>query len=404
MVTLPDRLTPNRPLDALAGLVQGRLTGPSAPARNGAREAIHSVINPRYRREMIYETVALIADSLIPDLGSPSEIAIITPYLDAALHYGLTRGLAAAGVPYRLLRRRSSLRDEPLVRACLTLAALAHPHWGIIPSPYDVAEGLALAVGGLDRPRAALAARSLYDPTGPGLLPIATLNTMEAERIGHHAAEQLDALQSWLVAWPGTESLDRFFAHLFADLLSSQRFRSEPGNSRPLRLAAVCDWLVKAAARFRRAAPALGLSGFTEQGQLFTESIYEGIVAGAPLLDPGENEAAKDGVIIATLYAYLLTGPTVDTQIWLESGATGWWEIPRQPLSNAFVLAPSWDAGRPWTEADSYAVRNQLLARLVAGLCARCRGKIVLASSQLDRRGERQEGPLWRALAPLLEP
>jgi len=107
-------------------------------------------------------------------------------------------------------------------------------------------------------------------------------------------------------------------------------------------------------------------------------------------------------VVIATLYAYLLTGPAVRFQVWLEASATGWWEIPRQPLSNAFVLTPSWDPARTWTEADSSAVRNQLLTRLVGGLCARCSQGVVLASSDLDRRGERQDGPLWRALDPVL--
>jgi len=47
-------------------------------------------------------------------------------------------------------------------------------------------------------------------------------------------------------------------------------------------------------------------------------------------------------------------------------------------------------------------VRNELLARIVRGLTARCRDGIILASSDLDRRGQRQDGALWRALAPLV--
>ena len=67
------------------------------------------------------------------------EIAIIAPYLDGALRYTLTQALKQAGLPYRLLRRRSSPRDEPCVRALLTWLALAHPTWGIPVNPFDVA-------------------------------------------------------------------------------------------------------------------------------------------------------------------------------------------------------------------------------------------------------------------------
>jgi hypothetical protein len=146
----------------------------------------------------------------------------------------------------------------------------------------------------------------------------------------------------------------------------------------------------------------MGLAEVTQQGPVFIESVREGMVTGIPLPTLVSDTRPEGGIIIATLYAYLLTGPAVEYQIWLEAGATGWWEIPRQPLSNAFVLTPRWNVERPWTEVDGFSIRNRLLARLVSGLCARCSKGVVLSSSDLDRRGERQDGPLWRALAPLL--
>jgi hypothetical protein len=51
---------------------------------------------------------------------------------------------------------------------------------------------------------------------------------------------------------------------------------------------------------------------------------------------------------------------------------------------------------------NDFLVRNQLLSRIVRGLTARCQEGIIVANSDLDRRGLRQEGPLWRALAPIL--
>jgi ribosomal protein S27AE len=403
LVEMPRSMTAGRSLEALSNLVQRRLVGPAGLTFSGAEEAILQTINPRYRREMIQEVVALITDSLLPQGTPPSEIAIVTPYLDGALRYGLTQRRAAASVPHRLLRRRGSPRDDPLVRAWLTLTMLAHPHWGISPSQYDVAEALAMAVEGLDRPRAALAARRLYDPAELRLGAADGLAEADVGRIGPQAVEQIGHLQRWLERWPGTEPLDRFLGHLFADLLSAPPFRPAGGAHRPLRQAAACDWLIRAAARFRRAAPALGLTELADQGRVFIEGIFDGIVSGTPPPEADVTSSSEDGVIISTLYAYLLTGPPVQIQIWLETGATGWWETPRQPLSNAFVLAPGWDADRPWTEADNFAVRNELLARLVRGLCARCGRGVVLASSHLDRRGERQDGPLWRALAEVVD-
>ena len=75
---------------------------------------------------------------------------------------------------------------------------------------------------------------------------------------------------------------------------------------------------------------------------------------------------------------------------------------PRQPLSNAFVLAQSRSPDVPWTIDEEFAVRNELLARIVRGLTARCREGIILATSDLDRRGVRRDGPLWRALGPVI--
>lgn len=399
-LAMPRSLVSGACMEALARLVQRRLGGPAGLTYSGAAEAVTQVIKPRYRQEMIREVVSL-AESLIPSATSSDQIAMVAPYLDGALLHSLTTGLTNANIPFRLLRRRSSLRDEPLVRAWLTLAALAHPEWTVAPSAYEVAEALALAVGQLDWPRARLAARRLYDNSTHGLRPTDNLTDTDKARLGMPVVERIGELQGWLDRSVGTQPLDHFLGHLFSDLLSTRRFQPQPD----IRAAAVCDWLVNAARRFHRAAAALGMDDPHREGQEFIASIRDGLVTAIPapeLTASQAGEALSDTpVIVATVYAYLLSGPAVQYQVWLEAGATGWWEIPRQPLSNAFVLTPHWDPTRQWTEADSFAVRNELLAGLVRGLCSRCSKGIVLASSELDRRGERQDGPLWRALAPL---
>jgi hypothetical protein len=146
---------------------------------------------------------------------------------------------------------------------------------------------------------------------------------------------------------------------LFNDLLARPPFQPEPD----LAGAAVCDWLVRTAGRLQQAAQPMGLSPI---GSIFIEGIQQGLVTADPpeLGDPPD----PNGITVATIYAYLLAGKPARAQIWLEAAATGWWDIPRQPLSNVFVLAQSWRPDQPWTMDEDFAIRNQLLSRITRGL------------------------------------
>jgi hypothetical protein len=226
---------------------------------------------------------------------------------------------------------------------------------------------------------------ALGDPAG---LPAGVVT-----RVGAEIVALVGELRAWLLEQNGRLPLDHALHDLFS-LLSQPHFRPEPD----LAGAAVCNWLVKSAVRLRQAAPQLGLDSPAKIGAAFIEGIQQGLVTANPpeLGEPPD----PDGIMISTIYGYLLAGRPVRVQVWLETAATGWWDIPNQPLSNAFVLAQSRDPDLPWTIEEEYKIRNQLLSRLIRGLTARCRDGIILANSELDRRGLRQDGPLWRALQP----
>jgi hypothetical protein len=383
--------TSSESLFALSNQVENQLMSAAQPT-SGADAAIIDRVVTRYRREMVEALAARLA-RLIDEGVPPGEIAIITPYLDGALRYSLTQVLQAAGIPYYLLRRRSSPREEPRVRAWLTWLALGHPEWGIRPAAYDVAEAFQLSIEGLDPVRAKLLTDHLYVANIPQLLASDSLPETIANRIGPDSLERADLLREWLTA-KGSErhALDEFIHRLFNDLLAGSAFRTEPD----LAAAAICDWLVRSAGRLLAASGPMGLTSEGEIGLAFINGIYNGLVTANP---PEFGEPPDlDGVMISTIYGYLLSGHPVDVQVWLETAATGWWDIPRQPLSNAFVLAQSWPEGRPWTMEEDFKIRNQLLSRIVRGLTSRCHGGVILATSELDRRGARQDGPLWRAL------
>jgi hypothetical protein len=386
-------------LEHLSNLVENYLTHTQKPTI-AAQEAIIRIVNGRYRREMIAGLTAVLQELVEGEGVAPNEIAIIAPYLDGALRYTLTQALGQANLPYFLLRRRSSPRDEPRVRAWLTWLALAHPDWQVRPSAYDVAEALTLSIDGLDPARAEILTRHLYQPEGPRLLSTGELPARAGARVGMDMVDLVEELRLWLEAHnghaPGNLQLPDAFLHdLFTNLLSQHRFQPQPD----LAGAAVCDWLVQAAGRLRRSAAAIGFRSPAEIGAAFIEGINQGLVTANPpeLGDPPD----PTGIMISTMYGYLLAGKPVQVQVWLETAATGWWDIPNQPLSNAFVLAQSYDSSKPWTMDEDFSIRNQLLSRIIRGLTHRCADGIILASSDLDRRGLRQEGPLWRALQPV---
>lgn len=382
---------------ALAGLshvVENYLQRTALPQKQ-AEEALLGVAYGRYQREMIAEVVTQLRAQL--DRGvAPNEIAIIAPYLDGSMRYMLTTALHEAGIPFRVLRRRSSPREEPRVRAWLTWLALAHPEWGYYPAEYDVAEALTLSINGLDPARAQLLARALYHSDARGLESADNLPDKLRERLDDAYLQRYEELRLWLLDNSGVKPLDVFLYELFANLLAQPHFQPQGDTVG----AAISAWLVETASRLRRAAPALGLLDARAVGLAFLDGIYQGLVSANPP-DLGEPPD-PDGVTISTIYGYLLAGNPARVQIWLEAGATGWWDIPRQPLSNAFVLRPGYDPDQLWTATEDMALRNELLSRIVRGLTGRAEEGVILANSDLDRRGVQQEGPLWRALLPLL--
>lgn len=378
-------------LTAVSNLIENELMHTTKPIK-GANEGLLGVVNGRYRREMVAQ-LAPVLQELVQEQGiSTNQIAIIAPYLDGAMRYLLAQALKQAKLPYFFLRRRSSPREEPRVRAWLTWLALAHPDWQIAPSRFDVAEALSLSVHGLDPARAQLLVDRLYVAEEIRLLPISDLSDPLRERIGLAFVDLVEELREWLVGSNGRFTLDTFLYNLFNELLAQPRFQPEPDLSG----AAVCHWLVQSATRLRQAADALGLTTPAAIGKAFIDGINQGLVTANPpdLGDPPD----PDGIQISTMYGYLLTGKAVQVQVWLEAADQGWWAIPNQPLSNAFVLAQSRPADEPWTTDDDFTMRNQLLSRIMRGLTNRCTGGILLANSDLDRRGLRQDGPLWRAL------
>lgn len=387
----------------LANAVERRLLSmhspdnlPSIEQTQLATDALLGVATGRYRHEMAQNAVQRLAQLLAERNVEPEDAAIIAPGLDGALRFALSSAMRSMDLPFSLLRRRSSPRDEPLVRAWLTWLALAHPTWQRPPPAYDVAEALALTAKGLDPARAELLSDALYRTEEGVLSATDELAPELVQRIGEEAVHAVESLRRWLEDH-GELTLDDFLSELYAFLQSEPTLRAHEEQGAPK----LADWLVALAARLQHSASPMELQAPQSIGRAFLNAIDEGLVTTDPpqLGEPPERR----GVIVTTIHGYLLSNEISRLQVWFDVSNPTWWDIPQQPLSNPFVLSPEWPADRPWTLADAYQRRNEILSHVIRGLSVRCKDGVLLSASTLNQRGQRQDSPLWRALQPLID-
>ena len=382
---------------------------------------------------------------LVHEQGVPAgEIAVLAPFLTGALRFALTVRLEARGIAVRSHRPSRTLAEEPATQCLLTLAALAHPHWGIQPSRYDVAHALMLAIEGLDLVRAHLLAAIAYRVRDgvPVLLPFADIEPAMQERITFLFGGRYEGLRTWLAAQaeqlrrsavppppvpppavppppvppkiggpggpggpgpgpgpggPGgrgprrgaAAGFDHFLSRLFGELLSQPGY----GFHRNYDAGEITANLIESARKFRQVAS-------DDLGREYVQMVQDGVVA-AQYVRSWQRQP-QDAVLLAPAHTFLMSNRPVMHQFWLDVGGTGWWERLYQPLTHPYVLSRRWTVGAAWTDADEYAARQDALAALVVGLLRRCRVQVHLGLSELGETGSEQRGPLLQAVQRVL--
>jgi hypothetical protein len=162
--------------------------------------------------------------------------------------------------------------------------------------------------------------------------------------------------------------------------------------------------LIESARKFRQVMVQDAATGAPRTlAQEYVEMVGEGVVA-AQYVRSWQRQA-KDAVLLAPAYTFLMSNRTVDHQFWLDVGSTGWWERLYQPLTHPYVLSRAWTVGAPsrvWTDVDEYAARQDALACLVLGLVRRCRKQVHLGLSELGESGREGRGPLLQAIQQVL--
>ena len=223
-----------------------------APGRRRAsgleqEPALLQRISTRFYPELLDQVVEHI-HSLITDDGiSPSEIAIVGPYLSDALRFAITSRLESRGLPVRTHRPSRSLRDEAAARALLTLSSLAHPHWNLPPHKFDVARAFMVGLG-MDLVRAHLLAEIVYRRPST-LSSFQDINADVQERLTYVYGARYSALRDWLLSYlqASPQPLDYFLRRLFGEVLSQPGF----GFHKRLDEARVAGSLIESVRKFQ---------------------------------------------------------------------------------------------------------------------------------------------------------
>jgi hypothetical protein len=279
----------------------------------------------------------------------------------------------------------------------LTLAEIAHPHWGIKPVKYDVVHSLLQAIEGMDLARAHLLGEIVYRTKDSTLGSFEKINPEMQERITFLLGSRYEALRIWLDAYQNEapQPLDHFLGRLFGEVLSQPGFNFH----REIDLARVASSLIESVRKFRVALSSMDYPPETI-GKEYIDMLQEGVIAAQYV--SAWRESSDEAVQIAPAYTYLMSNRPAAIQFWLDVGSSGWYERLFQPLTHPYVLSREWPSDQRWTDSDEVEANNRALAQLTTGLIRRCREKIYLCLSELGESGFEQRGILLRAFNRVL--
>lgn len=375
----------------------------------------------RFYPQMIEHVVNQIRTLVHNEEVPPGEIAVLAPFMSDALRFSLQSRLSEVGIDSATHRPSRALQDEPASRALLTLAALAHPDWGIRPTPPDVTLTLTLCIAELDPVRAHLLSRIVYPPR-QGQIELGRFGQLipdMQQRITYLIGERYDRLREWLYDYRASAELvplDQFMARLFGEVLSQPGF----GFHNDYDAARIANQLVQSARNFRWALEdtqagahqrgrqeggretdnlAGGKLSPTELGREYLRLIESGALGA--LFVPSWR-TIEDAVFLSPAYTFLMRNRTVDVQFWIDIGSGGWWERLFQPLTHPHVLSRHWPPNELWTDYEEFTTRQDTMRRLLLGLVRRTRQRVYLGLSDYSESGFEQRGPLLMLINRLL--
>lgn len=337
---------------------------------------------------------------LVESGTSPDEIVVLAPFLSDSLRFLLSSELGNHYIDSTSHRPSRALRDEPVTRCLLTLSALAHPDWKILPTIHELSFAFMQALGNLDLTRSYLLAKHCIQTSSKeGCLDdFENFPAGLQERITFFAGNRYQTLVNWLRDYknPPPQSLDHFLIRLFGELLSQPGF----GFHNNFDMGQISEHIIDSIRKFRLSAG--NVLGFTnlQLGAEYYRMVKTGILANQ--YPKSWTHRPKDAVYLTPAYTFLLSNTPADYQFWLDIGSRGWYERIFQPLTNPHILNRDWEIGQLWRDTEEIALNHENLNRLSSGLIRRCRKGIYFCLTNTDERGFEQKGLLIQSLNRIL--
>ena len=385
--------------DSLASIIT--TSQPPEPGQPGS-DQLDNVISfkpSRFYPEMLDVAANEIRRLITEEDIRPSDIVILAPYLSDALRFSMMNRLELMGIPTRSHRPSRSLRNEPASVCLLTLAALAHPQWGVKPSKFDIAYCLVQSIENLDLVRSQLLTEIIYRSKDSTLSSFEKIKPEMQDRITYLFGSRYMLLREWLEAYrlENPQPLDHFLQRLFGEILSQPGF----GFHSSIDSARVTANLIESVQKFRWAMePTLDQNMGLDIGKEYIAMLKDGVIAAQYV--SAWTQPVTDAVLLAPAYTFLMSNRPTRIQFWLDAGSEGWHERLFQPLTHPYVLSRQWSETEIWTDQNEVEANNMALSRLLTGLLHRCRDKVILGLTDMSESGYEQRGALIRAFQQIL--
>ncbi len=344
------------------------------------------------------ESMAVKINELISDGVKPAEIAILAPYVSDALRFQIEQQLSKFDIELASHRPSRSLREEPVTHVLLTWAKIAHPDWGLVPTPFDIRQAFTYTLQGIDPLRADLLRQVVFQSKKEFWLnDIFSVNLETQERIGQFISESYQRIIVWLHEYQkDPQDLDIFLARLFGEILTQPGFAFKDN----FQAANVASKLIDSIQNFRQGwlqRNPLQISNISKE---YIETLENGVIAALYL--QSWDEQPVNAVYLSPAYTFLMQNRTVQYQFWIDIGSLGWWQRLLQPLTQPYVLSRNWLPGQKWTDFNEYETNQANLRRLCSGLIKRCENGLFLHYSGYNESGGEDRGPLLKAVQQIL--
>lgn len=341
-------------------------------------------------RSDMLERVGLKVVSLVASEGlNPSDITILSTYADPVTEYVISDVLAKHGIKLKNLSRKNKFMDNEVCQALVTLAQVCHYSCGLYPSRDQLRVMFKLAVG--------------FDPIRSSILageackgrPWVFLPDIEAQglknRFECQDVHRYQYLKSWVdqyISSTITATLDDFFYRAFLELILSDKTDQHDILQ--------VGRLIDSARTFCEVVSRFG-SVNVIKGYILT--ILGGMASGELVV---ENEESEEAVLLAMPQTYLSKPLTSKVIILTSVSSKNWAPRNAKELTNAYVLAKTWNKDMVYSEELEEYNQKKYLAMMMRAVLKRCGERLITFESNLSAGGYENDGILSEYLDEIL--